>query len=58
MKEQELALILVDLLTRLAVAQERQADALDAMADYLGLITDAIAIHVEAFVAANDEDSE
>ena len=41
MKEQELALILVELLTRLTLAVET--------------IADAIASHAEAFVAANDE---
>ncbi len=55
MKEQELTLILVDLLTRLAVAQERQASAFDALADYVESIADAIASHAEVFTAANDE---
>ena len=41
MKERELALILVDLLTRMTLALET--------------IADAIASHAEVFTAANDE---
>ena len=44
MKEQELALILVDLLTRMTLALET--------------IADAVATQVEVFAAANDEGSE
>ena len=44
MKEQELALILVDLLTRMTLALET--------------IADAVASQVEVFSAANDEGSE
>jgi len=50
-KEQELTLILVDLLTRLTLATE-------SLADSGASIVEMLRDHAEVFTAANDEGSE